>query len=399
MSQTNKALLIAAGSGNFQSGPEIPTTLLPTPWSAVKDQYYKQLRRQQLDSTLDWGSENFSVILPRSLNCVSNIYLRVNLPDLSDPSHAYKHAPGKYIIASMSFRSNGTEVYRIPDYTNWLRTYEENLNAEELQAFRETFLGATSSARSHQANACFIPLALPHTRYGRYAHAGAVNFGCLPCRFGNSVTECVLTLNPALNMVLDSTHAPASIQNLCSLEFREIVGRSSFQNAYSEGRGSYSVCINEAIALNADWENCSAGVKKTFKNLNPTGNVFAIEFQTQLQADSVHQEVDSMTHLTFLEVRLDNEVVISMDEAELRIDNYSHGYRFNNGVLTVQPRLQFNNKGSKASVSWRGAIDMRNIQSCDVEVAFKDTCKVRLYSKRYARIVLTSSGEFKKYLD
>ena len=46
MSQTNKALLIAAGSGNFQSGPEIPTTLLPTPWSAVKDQYYKQLRRQ-----------------------------------------------------------------------------------------------------------------------------------------------------------------------------------------------------------------------------------------------------------------------------------------------------------------------------------------------------------------
>ena len=398
MTQTNKALLIAASSGNFQSGPEIPTSLLATPWSAVKDQYYKQLRRQQLPSTLDWESENFSVILPRSLSVISNIYLRVNLPDLSDASHAYKHAPGKYVIQSLSFRSNGTIVYTIPDYTNWLRTYEENLNSEELQAFRETFLGAKTTSRTHQANPVFIPLALPNSRFGHYAHGG-VNFGCLPCRFGNSVTEIVFTLNSANHTVLDAGHAPASIQNLCSLEFREIVGRSSFQNAFSEGRGSYSVCINENVQLNADWQNCDAGVKTLFKNISATGNLFAIEFQTQDQGDSVHQEVDVMTSLTFLEVKMDNECVISMDESEIRMDNYSHGYRFNNNVLTIQPRLQFNNQGTKASTSWRGAVDMRNIQSLDIEVAFKADCKVRLYSKRYARIVLTSGGEFKKYLD
>ena len=56
MSQTNKQLLLQAGSVNFQSGPKLGSRLLPTPWSSVKDVYYKQFRRVALDSTFDFNS-------------------------------------------------------------------------------------------------------------------------------------------------------------------------------------------------------------------------------------------------------------------------------------------------------------------------------------------------------
>ena len=401
MSQTNKTILINANSRSFGSGPNIPSKLLPTPWSSSKDTYYKQLRKQALDSNLDWESENFSIILPRSLNCTSDTYLRVDLPDLSDPSHAYKFARGRYVVKSMSFRSNGTEVYRVVDYNMWIRNFEENLSIEELKAFRETFLGcATPSQRTHVGSTVFIPLALPNTRYARYAHQTGVNYGVLPMRFGSSVTEIVLTLNAAANLVVaDASHAPGSIANLCSLEFREVIGRPAFINAYSEGRGSYSTCLPERIPLNADFENMTANTPHTFRNLNPTGNVYAIEFNCQDQGASTLQETSAMTHLTALRVTLDNEIVIDMDEHELKMDQYSHGYRSNNNSLTIMPRIQFNNQGSKASISFRGSVDFRNIASCNITVTFAADCKVRVYSARYTRIVLTSAGEFKKYLD
>ncbi len=94
MSQTNKSLLLNSGSTQFQSGAEIPTSLLPTPWSAVTDTYYKQKRTQNLDSVFYWEAKNYSIVLPRRLNCVSNIYLKVTLPDLGDPAHHYKFGRG-----------------------------------------------------------------------------------------------------------------------------------------------------------------------------------------------------------------------------------------------------------------------------------------------------------------
>ena len=218
-------------------------------------------------------------------------------------------------------------------------------------------------------------------------------------RFGNSVTEIVLSVNPSTHMVLDASHTVPSIQNLCAIEYREIVGKTAFQNSFSEGRGSYSVCLPERIPLTADYENLDAGVKKVFKNISCTGNVFALEFDCKTQADTAHLENDVMTTMTFLEVRLDNEVVIHLDEFELKIDQYSHGYRTNNGTLTIMPRVNFNTDGSKATVSFRGSIDTRRITNLDVEVSFKSNCKVKLFSMRYSRVILTAAGEFKKYLD
>ena len=399
MSQTNKSLLLNSGSTQFQSGAEIPTSLLPTPWSAVTDTYYKQMRTQNLDSVFNWEAKNYSIVLPRSLNCVSNIYLKVTLPDLGDPSHHYKFGRGKYVLESMSFRSNGVEVYRVNDYSLWIRSYEESLSLEELRAFRSTFLGCDSSSqRTHVGSTCFLPLPIPNTRYFRYPHS-SVNWGCMPMRFGNSVTEIVLSVNPALQLVLDATHAVGSIQNACAIEYREIIGKTAFQNSFSEGRGSYSVAMPERIALTADFENVGAGVHKIFKSINPTGNVFALEFDCKAQTPTVHLENDTMTRLTFLEIRLDNEIVIHLDEHELKIDQYSHGYRTSNDTLTIMPRVHFNTQGSKATVSFRGSIDFRRISNLDVEVAFKDNCKVKLYSMRYSRVILTAAGEFKKYLD
>ncbi|MBB75472.1 MAG: hypothetical protein CMJ75_13280 [Planctomycetaceae bacterium] len=400
MSQTNKQLLLQAGSVNFQSGPKLGSRLLPTPWSAVKDVYYKQFRRVQLDSTFDFNSENYSVQIPKSLNVISNIYLKVVLPTLTS-GHNYKFSRGKYLIQSFTLRSNGTDVYTVFDYPLWIRSYEENLTEEELAAFRSTFMGCDSSTtRTHVGSTVYCPVPMPNTRYHRYAHQGSTSFGCLPARFGNSNIEMVFTMNGPLNMVTDASHdSLTTIVNQCSIQYREIVGKPSFVNSYGEGRGAYSVALPETINLTADWENVSAGVRKTWSNLAPTGNIFALEFQTEAQGDSVHHENDTMTTLTFLEIRLDNEVVQSMTEDEIKISNYSHGYRGQNPHLTVQPRIQFNVQGTKATLAYHGAVDFRNVQNCQISVEFKDDCKVKLLSKRYSRIILSSGGDFRKFLD
>ena len=400
MSQTNKQLLLQAGSVNFQSGPKLGSRLLPTPWSSVKDVYYKQFRRVALDSTFDFNSTNYSVQIPKSLNVVSNIYLKVVLPTLTG-GHNYKYARGKYLIRSFTLRSNGTDVYTVNDYPLWIRSYEENMSEEEISAFRSTFLGCDSStARTHVGSIVYLPVPMPHNRVHRYAHQGSTSFGCLPARFGNSNIEMVFTMNGPLNLVLDATHdSLTTIANACSIQYREIVGKPSFINSYAEARGAFSVCLPETINLTNDWETVTAGARKTWSHLAPTGNVFAIEFQTEAQGDSVHMENDVMTTLTFLEIRLDNEVVQSMTEDEIKIANYSHGYRSNNGILTVQPRIQFNTQGAKSTLAYHGAIDFRNIQNCQISVEFKDDCKVKLLSKRYSRVVLTSSGDFRKFLD
>ena len=400
MAQTNKALLINASSTQFQSGGVIPSDLLPSAWSAVSDQYYKEMRRQNLDSTFDWGSKNFSVILPRSLNAISNCYLRIDLQDLSDASHAYKFSRGKYIIQNFSFRSNGVEVYRCTNYPLFLRSWEESLDIEELRAWRDTFMGCPDAGqRKHEGTTVYIPLALPNARVFRYPHTGGVKFGCLPCRFGNSCTEVVISLHESANLVLDASHTVPSIQNHCSLQFREIVGRSSFINSFSEGRGSYSIAVPERISLISEYVNCSAGVKHTFKNLSCNGNVFCLEFECLAQGDTTHVENDVMTTLSFLEVRLDNEVVMHQDQATIKLNKYSSGYRTSNSTLTIMPRVQFNNNGTRASASFQGAVDFRNIQNMDVEVSFTASCKVKVYSMRYSRVILTSAGQFKKYLD
>ena len=399
MAQTNKSLLLNSSSTAFASGQELPTTLLPTPWSTVKDQYYKQNRRQALDSVFDWDAKNYSIIIPRSLNCVSNIYLKVTLPTLEDPAHHYKFGRGKYILESVALRSNGVEVYRVDDYSLWIRSYEESLSIEELRAFRSTFMGCHDEAqRTHNGSTVFLPMPIPSTRYFRYPH-GKVNFGCMPMRFGNSVTELVVSVNPASFMTLDATHTVPSIVNACAIEFREIVGKTAFQNAYSEGRGSFSCCLPERIALTADYENVAANTPHTWKSINPTGNVFCLEIDTKAQSNTAQLENDTMSRLTFLKVVLDNETVLHLDEHELRLDQYSHGYRTFNNTLTIMPRIQFNVQGSKASVSFRGSIDCRRISNLDVTVSFADACKVKLFSMRYSRIILTSAGAFKKYLD
>jgi len=399
MSQTNKAILLQSASNQFMSGPSIPTKLLATPWSASKDTYYKQLRKVQLDSTFDWGVRGYSFILPRSLNAISDVYLRVDLPDLN-PGENYKFARGKYVIESMSFRSNGSECYRVDNYQLWVREFEEGLSVEELAEFRRVFLGCDSSTtRTHIGSTVMIPLALPQSRYGRYAHQEGVNFGILPCRFGNSTVEIVLDINTAANMTLDAGHVVPSVVGNCSLEFKEVIGKPSFLNAFSEGRGSYSTQLSQYIPLTAAFEVITANVKHTFRQFSPTGSVYSLVFYLLQQGDHTHQENDTCAHLTAVTVRLDSEVVIDMDEQEIKMSNYAHGYRQTNNILDKMPRLQFNTQGSKASISFRGAIDFRNIQNCEIDVTFSADCKCRVYSTRYSRIVLTSAGEFRKYLD
>ncbi|MBB74316.1 MAG: hypothetical protein CMJ75_07370 [Planctomycetaceae bacterium] len=381
------------------SGPQIPTKLLATPWSASKETYYKQLRKIQLDSTFDWGAQGFSFILPRSLNAITDVYLRIDLPTLN-PGENYKFSRGKYCIDSMSFRSNGSEIYRIDSYELFLREWEEGLSVEELAEFRRVFMGCNSSTtRTHVGSTVFIPLALPQTRYARYAHQEGVNYGVLPCRFGNSTTEIVLNMNTAAHLTLDASHVVPSIAGTANLEFKELVGKPSLINAFSEGRGSYSTALPQYIPLNADFQNLTANTKHTFRQISPTGSVYSLVFYLLNQGSHVHQENDASAHLTSITVRLDSETVIDMDEHEIKMSAYAHGYRQTNNVVDKMPRLQFNTMGSKASISFRGAIDFRNIQNCEIDITVNADCKCRLYSTRYSRIVLLSSGEFRKYLD
>jgi len=388
-------------SSSFKSGKKTTDNLLSSPWSSTANQTFKTLRRMNLDSTLDFESKSFSILLPRSLQVLSNAYFRVELPELSQSDYVYKKSVGKYIFSNFRLLSSGGEVYNIPSMKKFYREFQEGLSEEDHKAFCDTHLGGHGT-RTHLARVVYLPVPLMHSRYCRYALNNRKTYGVLPAKFGNSTVELVVDVNNRENLVLNDAHAGAiSIAGKVSLEFREVVGVPALIRTFSDGRGTFSCAFPESTRLLPAFVQFLADTPQVISNINPSGAVFQIEiYAVNNTVDQKNHENDTVFKPTSVKVSMDNEVVINLaDKTEVDLDEYSHGYKQCNSELNVMSRIEFNSCGHKSTYSFYGAIDCRSINQVEIELTFDSDCKVMLYQRRYSRITISGNGRIQKYLD
>jgi len=388
-------------TSSFKSGKKIVDNLLSSPWSATANQTFKTLRRQQLSDTMDFGSKSFSILMPRSLQVLSNCYIRVELDELDQGDYHYKKSVGKYIFSNFRLLSAGSEVYSIPNLEKFWREFQEGLNDEDWAAFSNTHLGG-HAARSNAARVCYIPVPLFHSRYTRYPKNNNKTYGVLPMKLGSTSLELVFDVSPSTHLALNDAHtATLSIANKVSLEYREVISTPTLIRQFQDGRGSFSTCFCEQTRLLPEFIQYSANVKQTIRNLNCTGSVFQIEiYAVSPEVDSKNNENETIFVPTAVTVRLDNETCINLaDPTEVNLDSYSHGLTQNNSDTPPMFRINFNSYGCKSTYAWYGALDFRGINQMEIDLTFADNCKVMLFQRRYARIVIAANGRVQKYLD
>ena len=124
--------------GNFATGPVTADQLVPPQYGRIRTPFVNTWREEQCNSTLDWGSSNFSIYLPESLRVLNAVYLRIQLPALA--STTYKNYPGLYAIKNIRIMSAGQEVYTC-DFFQHMVDHLQQMKLEEAQAFAKAYLG------------------------------------------------------------------------------------------------------------------------------------------------------------------------------------------------------------------------------------------------------------------
>ena len=93
---------------NFQTADGSVNKLAPPSYRSLKTLFVQTWREVQLSTSLDWGSSQFSILLPESLRVISAAYLRIDLPVA-----AYKAFPGLYCVKNVRVLSAGQECYNV----------------------------------------------------------------------------------------------------------------------------------------------------------------------------------------------------------------------------------------------------------------------------------------------
>ena len=73
---------------SFGTGPSKSNTLVASLYDKVAVLTHKNFREQTLGATLDWGAKNFSYLVPESLQAVSALYLKIDVPPVECLNHA-----------------------------------------------------------------------------------------------------------------------------------------------------------------------------------------------------------------------------------------------------------------------------------------------------------------------
>ena len=60
--------------GNFATGPVTADQLVPPQYGRIRTPFLNTWREEQCNSTLDWGSSNFSIYLPESLRFERGVF-------------------------------------------------------------------------------------------------------------------------------------------------------------------------------------------------------------------------------------------------------------------------------------------------------------------------------------
>ena len=396
MPQENISNLIR--SWNLQTGwatgPVVQDKLAPEQYGRIRTLYNHTWREEQIGSTFDWGSQNFSVYLPESLQVVSSIYLKINLP-VCGGSGVYKGYVGIYPLKSIRLMSNGTEVYTADQFL-FMHDYLESLSDEALKSFSEAYLGGEATP-SGDARVLLIPLLLPNSSYMGRA-GGNHGHGIFPCFLGQSRLEIQMTMNPATYTANDAAKVPTSIANECSLMYHQVELAENAKGSYSDLRGMYSIVNRRFTELTSDWTAYASGTAH-YNQYQPQGTV------TELMIVAVADDADNSRHThayvlpTSITITVDSIVVKSLDTPEkVKAELWTNGF-VPNSTFPNPGRICFAAHAAHSDHLFSGGYNMQLASNVDVSFTFAAACRYKVVASQIQRVTIDALGKLRARLE
>jgi hypothetical protein len=386
-----------ARQANWQTGPNTVNKLVPPTFGRIVTPFV-QTWREQAQPTLDWDAQNYSVIIPEGVRCISAAYLHIKLP-----SAQYKAYPGLRVIKTFRIRSAGQIVYEC-DYNQFLADHCESLPEQKLKHFARVYLGgSTADSGSAAAREVKLPLLIPNSTYMRRSEASTAGHGVFGCFTGQQKIELEITLNSNLFAGLQSgTDDPPSIANQCTIMFHTVEVPNSLRKKYEDLRGGYNCVIRRFTQLSSDWKHYTTANIEVVDSLSqPSGVCTEVMLLAVPHVAAAHQRrTYNYIKPTSFEVVHDMVTQKKLDtKSKVETELYTNG--FNPPDDFDSPgRLCFASHCATDSTSlYTGGYDMSSATTLQFKFKFDQPVDYRLVAIQYANVKIAGDGVLSSSLD
>ena len=398
MSNENVTPIISSWglASRFSTGPKAEDRLLPPKYKSIATPYLLQNRTEICATTLNWGVDNWSYLLPQSTDIVSSLCLEINLPALG-AGETYRNNPGMYAIKTFRLLSQGTIVYEC-DYQTVFRDFLESYRHEaDFQQFCSLHFGweAVSSA---DARTVFLPLFLPNSHYLQREVGNGHSLGVFPANLGTLRLEVQLTMNNANVMCSDPAHTPASISGQCKMVIREVKMSTNKISKYSDGRGIYSI-INRRFQNLSEWAEVAANTRTNLTFNTPVGNISEIQCHAVATvADKTRRDLTEAICPTYLKLELDGVVVREFKtKQEILRENYLQGFK--KGSVNEIGRICFGQQSSEVSEIYNGSMNFGHVSNVKISVEFDAAVDFRFVLAQLQSVSIGANGLISAFLE
>ena len=375
--------------GSFANGAVSEDKLVPKEFTRIRTPFVNTWRQEQLTSTFDWSAQAHSWFAPESLRVVSSMFLRVELPAISQGS--YKGIPGLYVLDRVRFLTNGSESYFVQPGL-FLRDYIESLTDSEATRFCKTFLGYKVTADG-AARTLMIPILLPNSAY-LFRHGKSTRgHGVFPAYLGSNKLEVQFTVNPASYTTAAGADAPASIANACSVMVHQVEMAARDIEKYSDSRGAYSVMTRRFTEITSGWTAAGSNTRQRITQAQPIGNVtelFCLAAPTG--TNDAHREIQAQVQATHFGITSDSVIQKQLDTPEkVGCELWQNGF-VGNALVASPSRLCFAAHCAEAENLYSGGYNMAHSSNITVDVEFAEAVNFRIYAVQLQRVVINADG-------
>ena len=377
----------------FQSVDGSVNKLQPPPYRSLKTLFVQTWREESIATSLDWGSQQFSHLLPQSLRVISAAYLKIELP-----AAGYKAYPGLYCVKSVRVLSGGQEVYTV-NISDMIADYCSSLTNEEALTFTNTYLGgavATGLPRS-----VFIPMPTPNSAYLNRNGHDTRGHGVLPCFLGNQQLELQVTLNAPEFAAAVPGSPPGSISGRCTMMYHEVQMRQKDLEAYSDLRGKYNIVTRRLQDLSSGWQEYPTANQEVSVQLSsPQGVVMQlIIFAVPDEILEHRLDAKEFVKATAIKVTADSIVQLNLDSADkCKIHLWTNGF-IENSYFPNASRICFAaHSGEDSSHTYKGGYNMTTASNVVVSFKFAQAVKYRIVASQIQRVTCDGRGVFRSSL-
>ena len=366
--------------------------LLPVSYKRVQTNFLKQNRKENF--ACQYGDVNKSYVFPESLQVLASSYFKCTLPE--NASANYRLIPGLWVISKVYLRCNGDLVYSV-DYQTLMNDHLASLKDEDARAYAAAHLGYVPGASSGNARTCWLPLPLPNSSIWKYGGRGQ---GALPfTSFRNNKLEISFDFFENTGTTSDRTN-PSPAMTGTQIVHKEIIAPLSQMPVLRDARGKYSL-VSRRFTQIQDWTDGAAGVEQDIVVSNLSGCITEII----VEAYPHNANIDTLNILgpvlpSSVKLVADSiECINHETEDEIRLIEYSHGYRRNDFYTGCTYRLVFGSHGAESDRAFQGAMNFSGITQANLRITFPERVMFKITAVQLGITSITSSGRLVQKLD